>query len=81
MYLRDTNVVSTFRKREQANPGVINFFARAHPDQLHRCVQVVGKIEAGIEKLPQAGSTTKVALYQTWLEGGGYGLALRNPFT
>lgn len=70
MYLLDTNVVSEFRKREQANPGVIDFFARAHPDQLYLCVQVVGEIQAGIEKLRQAGSTTKVALYQAWLEGG-----------
>ncbi|WP_332847815.1 type II toxin-antitoxin system VapC family toxin [Massilia sp. S19_KUP03_FR1] len=70
MYLLDTNVVSEFRKREQANPGVIDFFARAQPDQLYLCVQVVGEIQAGIEKLRQAGSSTKVALYQAWLEGG-----------
>ena len=70
MYLLDTNVVSEYRKQDRANVGVIDFFARARPDELYLCVQVVGEIQAGIEKLRQAGSTTKVAAYQAWLQDG-----------
>lgn len=70
MYLLDTNVVSEYRKKADANPGVIDFFARSQPDDLYLCVQVVGEIQAGIEKLRLAGSTTKVALYSHWLQDG-----------
>lgn len=68
MYLLDTNIVSEFRKREGANPGVLDFFARVHSDELYLAVHVIGEIQAGIEKLRQAGSTTKVAAYQAWLQ-------------
>ena len=68
VYLLDTNVVSEFRKREHANAGVIDFFAARRPDELYLSVQVVGEIQAGIEKLREAGSTTKVAFYQAWLQ-------------
>jgi predicted nucleic acid-binding protein len=70
VYLLDTNVISEYRKREQANEGVTGFFARVHADELYLSVHVIGEIQAGIEKLRQAGSTTKVATYQAWLEGG-----------
>jgi len=68
VYLLDTNVVSEFRRRDHANPGVVGFFAARRPDELYLSVQVVGEIQAGIEKLREAGSTTKVALYQAWLQ-------------
>lgn len=68
MYLLDTNVVSEYRKRDHANAGVIDFFAARRPDELYLSVQVVGEIQAGIEKLREAGSTNKVALYQAWLQ-------------
>jgi len=68
VYLLDTNVVSEFRKRALANAGVIDFFAARRPDELYLSVQVVGEIQAGIEKLRAAGSTAKVALYQAWLQ-------------
>jgi predicted nucleic acid-binding protein len=68
VYLLDTNVVSEFRKREHANTGAIDFFAARRPDELYLSAQVVGEIQAGIEKLREAGSTTKVALYQAWLQ-------------
>jgi hypothetical protein len=70
VYLLDTNVVSEFRKRELANPGVIDFFARSRDEDLYLSVQVIGEIQAGIQKLRAAGSTTKVALYQSWLQNG-----------
>jgi predicted nucleic acid-binding protein len=70
VYLLDTTVVSEFRKKERANPGVQDFFARCRPDDLYLGVQVIGEIQAGIEKLRLAGSTTKVALYQAWLQDG-----------
>jgi predicted nucleic acid-binding protein len=44
------------------------FFAARRPDELYLSAQVVGEIQAGIEKLREAGSTTKVALYQAWLQ-------------
>lgn len=70
MYLLDTSVVSEFRKKDRANPGVQAFFADARPDDLYLGVQVIGEIQAGIEKLRLAGSTAKVALYQAWLQDG-----------
>lgn len=70
MFLLDTNVVSEFRKRDLANPGVIDFFTTRHADALYLGVQVVGEIQAGIEKLRAAGSITKVAAYQAWLQDG-----------
>jgi len=68
VYLPDTNVVSEYRKRDYANAGVIDFFAARRPDELYLSVQVVGEIQAGIEKLREAGSTDKVAVYQAWLQ-------------
>ena len=68
MYLLDTNVISEYRRNAQANPGVIAFFAQTPADALWLSVQVIGEIQAGIEKLRRAGSTTKVSRYQAWLQ-------------
>lgn len=61
-------MVSEYRKKAQANPGVIAFFSQTPADALWLSVQVIGEIQAGIEKLRLAGSTTKVAAYQSWLQ-------------
>lgn len=70
MYLLDTNVVSEYRKKGDANPGVVDFFTRCQPEDLYLSVQVIGEIQAGIEKLRLAGSTSKVAMYSRWLQDG-----------
>lgn len=68
MYLLDTNVISEYRKKGNANPGVINFFNQHDHSDLYLCVQVIGEIQAGIQKLLDKGDAAKAAVYQNWLQ-------------
>lgn len=78
MYLLDTNVISEFRKRGNANWGVRQFFETVPPDELFLPAQVIGEIRAGIAKLRRrtAPEELKKALtYEAWLNNdliGGY---------
>lgn len=82
MYLLDTNVISEFRKRGNANPGVRQFFAKADPDELFLPVQVIGEIRAGIAKLRRRETPEdlkRARVYETWLESDllrGYGVRI-----
>ena len=70
MYLLDTNVLSEFRKRGNANWGVRRFFETVNPDELFLPAQVIGEIRAGIAKLRRRGSTDELkraAAYEGWL--------------
>jgi predicted nucleic acid-binding protein len=68
MYLLDTNVIFEYRKKQDANPGVINFFKQNSQNDLYLCVQVIGEIQAGIQKLVDNGDTVKAKIYQDWLQ-------------
>ncbi len=70
MYLLDTNVLSEFRKRGNANWGARRFFETAHPDELFLPAQVIGEIRSGIAKLRRRGMAEdmkRAALYDAWL--------------
>lgn len=68
MYLLDTNVISEYRKKQDANPGVIDFFDRHGHQDLYLCVQVIGEIQAGIQKLIDNGNFARAKVYQDWLQ-------------
>ena len=72
MYLLDTNVISEYRKRGNANWGVRDFFMKADPEALFLPVQVLGEIRAGIAKLRRrvgdAKAQEKAEIYERWLE-------------
>ena len=50
-YLLDTNVVSEIRKRDRANPNVLDWFSALDSDQLFVSVLVVGELRQGIESV------------------------------
>jgi predicted nucleic acid-binding protein len=71
MYLLDTNVISEYRKRGNANWGVRRFFGSVDPDTLFLPAQVIGEIRAGIAKLRRragAEALQRAGLYEMWLE-------------
>ena len=49
MYLLDTNVVSELRKRERANPGVVDFHRCISAQEAYACLSVitVGELRRG----------------------------------
>lgn len=69
MYLIDTNVVSEARKRDKANPGVIDFFKRAQADGdlLYVSVITLGEIRRGIELIRHRGDTRQARQLELWL--------------
>lgn len=65
-YLIDTNVLSEWRK-PAPNPGVVDWFARVHADDLHISVVTIGEIRRGISKLQGRAAHRQAALYESWL--------------
>jgi len=57
MYLLDTNVVSEFRKAQNANRGVVEFMATASArnDQCYLSVITIGELQMGAEKILHRG--------------------------
>lgn len=71
MYLLDTNIISEYRKRNNANSGVRRFFHAVDVDSLFLPVQVIGEIRAGIAKLYRNGAPDeleKAKIYEKWLD-------------
>lgn len=70
MYLLDTNVISELRKRERANPGVLNFIQQAEDDQTNVFLSVVtiGELRRGVELIRHRGDTAQADALNTWLE-------------
>ena len=75
MYLIDTNVISEARKREKADGGVMNFFAKARADgnALFVSVITIGEIRRGIELIRRRGDGPQARRLEVWL-----GLILRD---
>ncbi len=65
-FLLDTNVLSELRKREQASPNVIRWFAGVDDEAIYISVLVLGEIRRGIERVRHRDSRAAVAL-DRWL--------------
>ena len=70
MYLLDTNVISEQRKRERANPGVIQFFQRASDQGEPGYISVitVGELRRGVELIRHRGDKVQAASLEVWLQ-------------
>ncbi|MGH3863070.1 type II toxin-antitoxin system VapC family toxin [Actinokineospora sp.] len=65
-YLLDTNVLSEWRK-PVPDPGVIDWFARVHVDDLYISVVTIGEIRRGVSRLLVRGDHRLAAVYESWL--------------
>lgn len=70
MYLIDTNVVSEFRKRSRANPGVMRFLDeivnRGTPVYLSAIT--LGELRRGVESIRHRGDLEQAERLERWLE-------------
>ena len=69
MYLIDTNIVSEARKKERADPGIIDFFAQvaAREEAVYLSVVSVGELRRGVELIRHRGEARQAELLETWL--------------
>lgn len=70
MYLVDTDVISEARKGGAANPGVAQFFERAHATRtpLFLSVITMGEIRHGVERIRHRGDGPQAQRLERWLE-------------
>lgn len=70
VYLIDTNVISEARKRERADPGVIDFLRRAtdSEDALYLSVVTIGELRRGIELIRHRGDEPQATLLEQWIQ-------------
>lgn len=66
-YLIDTNVISELRKRERANPLVLDWFRRRQPQELFLSVLTLGELRHGIERVRRRDPDAAFALGR-WLD-------------
>lgn len=66
-FLLDTNVVSELERR-RPNVGVLRWFDRVRPGDLHLSVLTIGQIRRGIERV-RPRNPTRAAGLETWLAG------------
>ena len=50
-YLVDTDVISEFRKRNRANPRVVNWFRKRKSSELFLSVLTIGELRRGVERI------------------------------
>ena len=69
MYLIDTNVISEARKKDRANPSIIDFFGRAAvaDEAVYLSVVSVGELRRGIELIRHRGDTDQAMRLEAWL--------------
>lgn len=69
MYLLDTNVVSEFRKKSNANKGVQAFLSTAAKEsqQIYLSVITIGELRRGVENIRHRGDHDQGDLLETWL--------------
>ncbi|MGI2027823.1 type II toxin-antitoxin system VapC family toxin [Endozoicomonas acroporae] len=69
MYLIDTNVISELRRKQNANPGVLAFFATAerHSHSLYLSVITLGELRRGMEKIRHRGDSAQAKRLENWL--------------
>ncbi len=65
-YLLDTNVISELRKRDRANPNVIDWVSQRRPDELWLSVMTVAEVRQGIE-LKRRRDPDAALVLDTWL--------------
>ena len=65
-YLVDTNVLSELRKRDRANPAVVDWFRKRKSEELFLSVLTLGELRRGIERIRRRDPTSARAL-ETWL--------------
>lgn len=70
MYLIDTNVISEARKKSRANPGVIEFLARASRENQATYLSsiTIGELRRGLELIHHRGDAEQALLLQQWLD-------------
>lgn len=70
MYLIDTNVLSEIRKKNNANSGVRDFFARAVEQELSLFISVitVGELRRGVNLIRYRGDKRQANILEKWLE-------------
>jgi hypothetical protein len=61
-YLLDSNIVSELRKRERANPGLVEWFAGVDDAELFLSVLTVGELRRGIESIRRRDRARAIAL-------------------
>ncbi len=70
MYLLDTNIISELRKRDQANPGITNFFSQvARPETIsYLSVITIGELRRGVDIIQHRGDFLQAKSLETWLQ-------------
>lgn len=66
-YLIDTNVISELRKRERANPLVVDWFRSRQPQEIFLSVLTLGELRHGVERVRRRDPNTALALGR-WLD-------------
>lgn len=61
-YLLDSNIVSELRKRERANPGLVEWFAGVDDAELFLSVLTIGELRRGIESIRRRDRARALAL-------------------
>ncbi len=61
-YLVDTNVISELRKRQRANPLVVDWFRNHEPKEIYLSVLTLGELRRGIERVRRRDPRTAIAL-------------------
>ena len=73
-YLIDTNVVSELRKRDRANPRLLEWFDSVESHELFLSVVTLGELRRGIEAIGRRDSVAAAAIarwLRTLIEGFG----------
>ena len=65
-YLVDTNVLSELRKRERANPLVVDWFRKRKSQELFLSVLTLGELRRGIQRIRRRDPSSAIAL-EAWL--------------
>ena len=69
MFLIDTNVISEYRKKNNANPGVNKFFKNANLQgtDLFISVITIGELRRGVELIRRRGDNKQAEKLEEWL--------------
>lgn len=70
MFLVDTDVISEARKKQNGNPGVRAFFARAgeQSTELFLSVVTIGELRQGVERIRYRGDRSQAQMLERWLK-------------
>ncbi len=66
-YLIDTNVISELRKRQRANPLVVDWFRNHEPREIFLSVLTLGELRHGIERVRRRDPKAAIALGR-WMD-------------